>query len=154
MKRLFANRAKPSARIATRTVQLLGAFLCLHLASAALAQQGSVFRLTPMNAPTVFYFHSRVVDCQGVANSRLALAATVVVPERPSHGTVSIRDGVAPVAHCRGQLGYATIVSYVPEHGFSGFDSFQLRVLYDLKSRILSKTINVRVQVGGRGNPG
>jgi len=118
------------------------------------AQPASMFRLTPIDTPTVFYFHSNVTDCQGIGNQHLAIAARVVVPEHPAHGSISTREGVAPVARCHGQLGYATIVTYAPERGFSGLDSFQLRVLYDLKMRIVSKTINVRVQIGGRGNSG
>lgn len=72
-----------------------------------------------------------------------------MIPEHPAHGTVTAREGVAPVARCHGQLSHATIVTYAPEPGFSGFDNFQLRVLFDLKSYVVSRTLNVRVQVGG-----
>jgi len=118
------------------------------------ARADSVFRVTPVNTPAVFYFHSHVVDCQGVVSYHMALGATVVFPEYPAHGTVTRREGAAPVARCHGQLSHATIVIYTPAPGYSGPDNFQLRVLYDLKTHTELRTYNVRVQVGGRGNPG
>ena len=144
----------PSAQGSRRRGVMPGfaAFFVL-LAGSASPQQLSVSRLTPIDTPTVFYFHSHVVDCQGVTNYRLATPAIVVFPERPTHGVVSSREGVAPVQRCHGQLGRATIVTYVPERGFSGVDNFQMRVLFDLKERTVSKQFNVRVQVGGPGNP-
>jgi len=66
---------------------------------------------------------------------------------------VTAREGMAPVARCQGRPGYATIGAYAPQPGYSGFDNFQMRVLFDLKTHTLSRRISVRVQVGGRGNP-
>jgi hypothetical protein len=151
---------------AIRRREASGAFMIFMAAAfvaascgAALSQtRVAILRLTPMNTPTVFYFHSHVVDCQGVMDYaapyyRLAKPAIVLVPEKPGHGTVSTREGYAPVQHCAGRTGAATIVTYSPEPGFSGFDNFRLRVLFDLRDRIVSSQVNVRVQVGGRGNP-
>lgn len=121
--------------------------------SAALARDDTVARLTPVNTPTVFYFHSFVVNCQGVPNTHLGRRATVVVPEHPAHGTISIREGEAPVQHCQGRIGHATIVTYTPERNFVGLDTFRLSVVYELKSAMVLRHVNARVQVGGRGNP-
>ena len=150
----LAASSRSSALHAWTLAAIAAAVLPAYSPGPARAQQLSVFRLTPTDTPTVFYFHSHAIYCQGIANERLALAATVVVPEHPAHGILSTREGAAPVAHCHGQLGYATIVTYAPQRGYQGFDNFQLRVLYDLKSHIVSRTLNVRVQIGGHGNPG
>jgi hypothetical protein len=148
--RFFSGPAPRFRKLAT----FVAALVTVFSAPAARAEQLSVFRLTPIDTPTVFYFQTRVIYCQGVPDFRLANTVTVVLPIHPSHGAVTTRDGVAPVAHCQGRLGYATIVTYTPERGFSGVDNFQLRVLYDLKSQTVLHNYNVRVQVGGRGNHG
>jgi hypothetical protein len=135
-------------------VLAIGAAVLAIPIGPARAQQTSVFRATPVNTPAVFYFHSHVVDCQGVVSYHMAIPATVVFPEHPAHGTVTRREGAAPVARCQGQLSHATIVIYTPAPGYSGPDNFQLRVLYDLKTHTELKTYNVRVQVGGNGKPG
>jgi len=144
---------------ALRAVRVAAAVLAVPIGPAfAQQQQLSAFRLTPVNTPAVFYFQSRVIDCQGVSGDpwrpyQMALPATVVVPEHPAHGTVTAREGMAPVARCQGRLGPATIVIYTPQPGYAGFDTFKLRVLYDLKTHTVSRTLSVRVQVGGHGNP-
>lgn len=146
---LLGHALLPTALANIRAV-IVGASVFFGVPPAG-AQEVSAFRITPVNTANVFYFHSHAVNCQGLDSGRLAKAATVVVPERPVHGTISVREGIAPVAHCQGRPGYATIVNYTPESGYSGLDMFKLRVLYDLKMRIVSRTINVRVQVGGHG---
>jgi len=45
---------------------MVAAALLICSAGLARAQQRSAFRLTPIDTPTVFYFHSTVIDCQGL----------------------------------------------------------------------------------------
>lgn len=138
-----------------RSLVMLAIFLLetLLVAPAAMARDAFVTRLTPVNTPTVFYFHSHVVDCAGVSGIHLARRATVVVPERPLHGDITIREGQAPVRRCQGRTGLATIVTYTPERNFTGVDTFKLRILFELSHHIELGNLSARVQVGGPGNP-
>ncbi len=107
-----------------------------------------VSRLTRVNTPTQFYFHSFRSQCVGIAPWHLARPATVVVPEHPTHGTLEITSGQAPVVKCQNKPGYATIVTYTPQHDYVGADNFQLRVLYQLLGRTDSRALNVHVEIG------
>ena len=113
------------------------------------ARENFVTRITPRNTPTVFYFHSFVLNCQGVADMHLAKKATVVVPEKPSHGVLSIAEGVAPVARCQGRPGFATIATYTPDREFIGVDDFRMNVLFELRGYMQVNSVKVHVQVGG-----
>jgi hypothetical protein len=130
----------------------LASAAALGLASLITAAHSSaanhVSRLTPVNTPTQFYFQSFRRACVGVAPWNLARAATVVVPEHPAHGTLEIRSGQAPVVKCQNRPGFATIVTYTPEHNYAGADNFQLRVLYQLLGRTDSRALNVHVEIG------
>ncbi|WP_018265686.1 hypothetical protein [Methylosinus sp. LW4] len=142
-----------NCRLIARAVALtLLAAATLPTAPAA-ARDALLTRLTQPNTPTVFYFHSFRVNCQGVPNYRLAQRATVVSPQHPEHGTLTIGEGQAPVRHCQGQPGYATIVTYTPEHNFTGYDSFVLNVAYHLENRTVLQHLTARIQVGGPANP-
>lgn len=142
----FGRRARSLVALAIFSLE------ALLVAPAATARDAFVARLTPINTPTVFYFHSHVVDCQGVSGIHLARRATVVVPERPAHGEITIREGQAPVRHCQGRAGYATIVTYTPERNFTGVDAFRLSILFELSHHTVLRHVNARVQVGGLGN--
>jgi hypothetical protein len=122
-------------------------------AAPASARDALVTRLTQPNTPTVFYFHSFRVNCQGVPNEALAQRATVVSPQRPEHGTLTIGAGQAPVQRCQGRPGLATIVTYTPERNFIGYDSFILNIAYLLENRTVLQHLTARIQVGGPANP-
>jgi hypothetical protein len=146
------EKAMDSQSLARRCALTLLISLALGAAPVS-ARDALVARLTQPNTPTVFYFHSFRVNCQGVPNFRLARPATVVSPQHPEHGTLTIGEGQAPVRHCQGQPGYATIVTYTPEHNFVGYDSFVLNVAYHLENRTVLQHVTARIQVGGPANP-
>jgi len=124
------------------------ALVCAPPALAAQAKQAHVLRITPVNTPTQFFFNAVARDCAGLAAQRIGHEVEVLYPERPGHGELSRSHGAAPTRTCPNRLGYATVITYTPARDYSGYDHFQLRVLFNLRNRMESRLVDVTVHVG------